>query len=353
MDGFVVTQLLYVASELGLAEALADGPRTGAELAAAVGADAGALTRVLRGLALEDVVSEEDGRFALTPVGEALVPMAGALRVRGQVYYGGAAGLLDAVRHGGTAFERTYGAPFFDHLAAHPDQEAAFQASMAGRSEQEAGDVVAAYDFSGLASLVDVGGGRGVLLAAISRRRRTSRPRCRPRRAVEAARASTSTARVRRGRLLRAVPAGADAYLLSRVLHDWDDEDALRILAVCRAAMRAAAPAAGRRRDPARAREGRAVRDPHGPPHAPAARRARAHRGRVPRPARRGRVRGRGASSRPARPPGLSVIEAASERLEHPAVDDELRAGRAAPSAARRGRRPRRRSPAARRSARS
>ena len=93
--------------------------------------------------------------------------MAGPLRVRGQVYYAGAQGLLDAVRDGGTAFERTYGAPFFDHLGRHPEQESAFQASMAGRSEQEAGAVVAAYDFTGLASLVDVGGGRGVLLAAI------------------------------------------------------------------------------------------------------------------------------------------------------------------------------------------
>ena len=242
MDGFVVTQLLYVASELGLAEALADGPRTGAELAAAVDADAGALTRVLRGLALEDVVSEQDGRFALTPVGEALVPMAGALRARGQVYYGGAAGLLDAVRHGGTAFERTYGAPFFDHLAAHPEQEAAFQASMAGRSEQEAGDVVAAYDFSGPRRAWSTS---AAVAASCSRRsslpRRTSRRRSSTAPGRSRRRASTSPPRASRATSSTSVPMGADAYLLSRVLHDWDDEDALRILAVCRAAMHAAA----------------------------------------------------------------------------------------------------------------
>ena len=233
MDGFVVTQLLYVASELGIAEALADGPKTGAELAAAVGADAGALTRVLRGLALEDVVVESDGRFALTPVGEALVPMAGALRVRGQVYYAAASGLLDAVRHGGTAFERTYGAPFFDHLGAHPEQQAAFQASMAGRSDQEAADVVAAYDFTDLGSLVDVGGGRGVLLAAVV----AAAPHIDATLFDRAVAQPAGGVRFVEGDFFAAVPAGADAYLLSRVLHDWDDEDALRILAVCRAAM--------------------------------------------------------------------------------------------------------------------
>ena len=68
---------------------------------------------------------------------------------------------------GGTAFEDVYGESFFEHLGRHRDHEAAFQASMAGRAEQEADDVVAAYDFSGLNKFVDVGGGRGVLLAAI------------------------------------------------------------------------------------------------------------------------------------------------------------------------------------------
>jgi hypothetical protein len=236
MDGYVVTQLLYVASELGVAEALADGPLTGEQLAAKVGADARALTRVLRGLALEDVFEEErDGRFSLTSLGACLAQMGGPLRARGQVYYAGITRLLDAVRDGGTAFERTYGAPFFEHLAAHPEQEAAFQASMAGRSEQEAGAVVAAYDFSGIASLVDVGGGRGILLAAILEAAPHIKATLVDRAgAVEAARVDAACIE---GDFFDALPGGADAYLLSRVLHDWDDEDCRRILAVCRAAM--------------------------------------------------------------------------------------------------------------------
>jgi SAM-dependent methyltransferase len=244
MDGFVTTQLLYVASELGVARVLADGPRTGAEVAAEVGADAAALTRVLRGLALEDVVIEQDGRFTLSPLGEQLDRMAGGLRVRGALYYHGAEGLLEAVRSGGTAFERVHGTAFFAHLDDHPSDEAAFQASMAGRSRQEAGDVVAAYDFGTIGTLVDVGGGRGVLLAAILDAAPAIRATL-----VDRAEA-VAAARERLGEraacveadFFSALPAGADAYLLSRVLHDWDHDDARRILAVCREAL----PADGR-----------------------------------------------------------------------------------------------------------
>ena len=234
--------------------------------------------------------------------------MAGALRARGQVYYGGAAGLLDAVRHGGTAFERTYGAPFFDHLAAHPEQEAAFQASMAGRSEQEAGDVVAAYDFTASAAWSTSAAAAASCSRRSSPRRRTSRPRSSTAPERSRRRASTSPPRASRATSSTSVPVGADAYLLSRVLHDWDDEDALRILAVCRAAMHAPPGCWWSTRScPSARRTG--VRDPHGPPHAAPARRARAHRGRVPRAAGRGGVRVlRVVPTRS--PAGLSVLEA-------------------------------------------
>jgi hypothetical protein len=233
-----VTQLLYVAEELGVARVLAEGPRSGAELAEAVGADPVALTRVLRGLALEDVVSEHDGRFALTPIGEQLEPLAGAARVRGRVYYRAAEGLLDAVREGGTAFERVHGTAFFAHLDAHPDDDAAFAASMAGRSETEASAVVGAYDFGTLASLVDVGGGRGILLRAILDRWPLRATLVDRRDTVAAARELLADrAECVAGDFFAAVPAGADAYLLSRVLHDWEDEPARRILTVVREAL--------------------------------------------------------------------------------------------------------------------
>jgi hypothetical protein len=224
-----------VASELGVADAL---PGTGPEVAERVGADPGAMTRVLRGLSLEGIVSEQDGRFALTELGALLPAFAGPLRARGELYYRGASDLLGAVRSGGTSFERVYGASFFAHLDAHPSHQAAFEASMAGRAQQEAEAVVAAYDFGAFSSLVDVGGGRGVLLAAILRRTDLDAVLVDRESAVEAARAFLGPrASCVVGDFFEAVPAGADAYLLSRVLHDWDDEDALRILRVVRAAM--------------------------------------------------------------------------------------------------------------------
>ena len=242
LDGYITTQLLYVAASLGIAEVLADGPLSGSEIAATVDADPGMLTRVLRGLAAENVMAEtDDGRFALTPTGQALRRLTGAALVRGDLYYRSAAGLLDAVRAGGTPFERVYGEEFFEHLGHHGEHEAAFQASMAGRAEQEADDVAAAYDFSGFGRVVDVGGGRGILLARILHAASggsgvlVDRPAAIP----GAQSYLESVGLADRSECLAvdffaSVPPDADAYVLSRVLHDWDDTDAGRILATCR-----------------------------------------------------------------------------------------------------------------------
>ena len=246
-DGYLTTQLLYVAAKLGVADVLADGPRTGREIADAVGADPDALVRILRGLALDDVLAEEGGgRFALTAVGQGLrdgVPgsLRGALLARGELYWPAAAGLLRAVTEGGTAFEQVHGERFFEYLAGDRDREAAFQASMADRARREAADVVAAYDFADLGEIVDVGGGAGVLLAAILRATPGLRGMLvdRPE-AVQRARARLADAGLEDrsecvvGDFFDAIPVGADAYLLSRVIHDWDDEDARRILTTCR-----------------------------------------------------------------------------------------------------------------------
>jgi hypothetical protein len=254
MDGYLTTQLLYVAAKLGLAEALSDGPRTGDDVAAEVGANPGAVHRVMRGLAAEGVLDElPDGRFGLTALGDCLrdgVPgsLRGAILARGDLYFRAAAGLLDAVREGGAAFDRAYGASLFDYLGQHPDRSRAFQGSMIDRSRREAADVVASYDFGSFGRLVDVGGGTGILLAAILeatpglRGVLFDRPQV-----VEQARGQLgATAAADRcdfvaGDFFVSVPDGGDAYLLSRIVHDWNDEAAARILASCRRAMPAGA----------------------------------------------------------------------------------------------------------------
>lgn len=246
MDGYLATQLLYVAAELGVADALADGPRTGDAVAKEVGADPGSLRRVMRGLAALGVLDEDsDGRFGLAPVGEVLrAGTPGSLRgpvlTRGGIYYRALGHLLEAVRGGGTAFELAYGAQFFDYLGTRPAQRAAFQASMTDRSAREAKVVVAAYDFGRFGKIVDVGGGQGVLLADVLAATPGlagvlfDQPDV-----VESAGANLPPGcEVVGGDFFRELPPGADAYLLSRVIHNWDDLDAVRILATCRRAMR-------------------------------------------------------------------------------------------------------------------
>ncbi|MGR7027769.1 methyltransferase [Geodermatophilus sp. URMC 62] len=239
-DGYLATQLLHVAVALGVPDALADGPRDAGDLARELGAVPGPLHRVLRGLAAEDVLAETGGgRFALTDTGRLLCAgLPGSLRdwvaMRGRLYYDAAAGLLAAVQDGGTPFEAVHGRPFFAHLSAEPARLATFQAAMADRSAREAGAVVAAYDTGGFASVVDVGGGRGTLLRAVRERVPGADVVLFDLPEVVAGSDLPAVG----GDFFAEVPAGADAYLLSRVLHDWDDGDALRVLRTCRAAMR-------------------------------------------------------------------------------------------------------------------
>jgi hypothetical protein len=244
-DGYLATQLLYVAARLGVADALAAGPRGGDVLAKELGADPGFLRRMLRGLAALGVLDEQaDGTFGLSPVGELLragtpESLRGPVLTRGAIYYSALDHLLDGVRSGQTPFELANGTTFFEYLAARPTEQAAFQVSMTDRSVHEAKAVVAAYDFSSFRRLVDVGGGQGVLLSAVLAATPGlagvlfDQPAV-----VEHARASLPAGcEVVGGNFFESVPGGADAYLLSRVIHNWDDEDAVRILRSCRGAM--------------------------------------------------------------------------------------------------------------------
>ncbi len=249
-DGYLTTQLLYVAAKLRLADLLADTPLSGPAVAAAVRADPDVVTRLLRGLCLDDVFVElGDGRFSLGPSGEYLrdgVPgsQRGPILARGEVYFPVARALLDAATAGTSAFEQTYGQPFFTHLDSVPAHREAFEASMAGRAAHEAAAVVAAYDLSGLDRLVDVGAGPGLVTRAALRAVPTlsatlvDRPAMLERARQEMDNAGlTDRCTFVAADFFSSVPAGGDAYLLSRILHDWNDDDATRILRACHAAM--------------------------------------------------------------------------------------------------------------------
>jgi hypothetical protein len=253
ISGYWLSQCVRVAARLGVADALARGPRTPEALAAQVGAQAPALRRVLRALASAGVFAEDArGRFRLTSAAKALQTGApGSLRdfacmMVDDYNWQAWAALEQAVVRGAVPFEQVHGEPVFDYLAKHPDDEALFAASMASISGTENAAVARAYPFGKLRTLVDVGGAHGHLLAAILRRHRKLRgvlydqPQV-----VAAAKASgflsapelAGRHELAGGSFFERVPAGADAYLMKYILHDWDDEKCLRILGHCRDAM--------------------------------------------------------------------------------------------------------------------
>ncbi|MFE6721765.1 methyltransferase [Streptomyces albidoflavus] len=252
--GYVYSAALQAAARLGVADHLTDGPRTADELAAAAGADGAYLYRMLRFLAAKGVFREDDdGRFHLTPLAEPLCTHADRslreyIMVRGEPAFWQSAGRLhDAVRTGTTAFEGLYGMPFYDYVAAEPEFGRVFNASMAAFSEALSNDIAEVCDFPGARSVVDVGGGRGGLLRAVLRRNTLLTGTLFDLENVVAGHVLDAPDlkgrwRAVAGDFFSSVPCGADVYLLKHVLASWPDEQCVKILRTCRAAM----PARGR-----------------------------------------------------------------------------------------------------------
>ena len=251
----LLARCLCVAAEYGIADRLAREPRSAEELAAELDLHADSLYRVLRMLASHDVFAEDTSRrFRLTPRAELLCKdQPGSLRpllARGwqDLAWDTFRELPDAVRRGDVAFERAHGQAFFDYLAAHPAASAAFDGAMALSAAAENPVVAAALDLTGIHRVADIGGGQGGLLAALPRRQTglqavlVDQPQVIANpvalQAPEFARRCEFTA----ADFFASVPSGADLYLLKRILHDWDDDNAVQILKNCRAAL----PAHGR-----------------------------------------------------------------------------------------------------------
>jgi hypothetical protein len=249
-SGYWHTQAIYAAAKLGVADALAAGPRPADDLAAAVGAAPGPLYRLLRALASLGLFAEDDRRrFALTPLGECLrTGVPGSVRslciMRGEWQYAAWGRLLDTVRTGRPGFELEFGTPLFDYLAEHPEKGAVFDDAMTGVHGRETAAMLDAYAFTGIGTLADIGCGNGEVVASILNRYPAMRGILFDRPAViERTRAALAAAglagrwEAAAGDFFTAVPGGADAYLLRHVIHDWDDDRCVTILRNCRAAM--------------------------------------------------------------------------------------------------------------------
>jgi hypothetical protein len=249
--GFRVSQMIYVAAKLGIADLLKDGPQSADALAQATGTHAPSLYRVLRALAAEGIFAEDDhGRFALTSLAEPLrsgIP--GSVRAQALLFGDEArwrtwGQLIYSVTTGEPAFPHLHGTNMWEYQSRHPELNTYFNDYMVANTAPQTASVVAAYDFSRINTLVDVGGGHGALIAAILQ----ANPRlhgilCDAPHVVADARPTLETAGVADRcevvpcDFFSSVPEGGDAYILKSIVHDWDDEHALAILATVRRAV--------------------------------------------------------------------------------------------------------------------
>ena len=252
IQGFQVTQGIYVAAKLGIADLLKDGPHTSEDLARATGTHAPSLYRVLRLLTAVGLLTEgEAHHFALTPLGAYLqTGVPGSMRETVLLYgekpvwhvWGN---LLHSVETGEPSFQHVFGLALFEYNQQHPEHATLFNNMMTEWTASVAPTVAAAYDFSATGTLVDVGGGHGQMLASILHAHPTlhgvlfdlphvvkGAPPL-----LEAA-GVADRCQVIGGDAFAAVPADYETYLLSRVIHDWDDERAMALLARCHQAMK-------------------------------------------------------------------------------------------------------------------
>ena len=246
--GAWVTQMIHVAAELGLADQLSgDDARDVEALAQACGAEADSLFRLLRGLASLGIFQETaPRRFALTPLAELLrgdhpQSLRQFARMLGEEHYLSWADLVHSVRTGENAFRHRHGCSVFEWYQRHPERGAIFDAAMGDNSRAAIAALLPAYDFGGIHQLVDVGGGQGLLLKAVltanGHLRGTLFDQTQVVAGAEVPAELATRLELRGGDFFAEMPAGADAYLLKHILHDWGDDACRTILGRIREAM--------------------------------------------------------------------------------------------------------------------
>ncbi|MEU9880827.1 methyltransferase [Streptomyces phaeochromogenes] len=248
----MVTQSVYAAAKLGIAEALADGPRQPAQIAQQVGADEDAVGRLLRLLATHQIFERQpDGAYALTPMADALRadhPMSMrdiALLMGHPTHWEDWGHFLDAVVTGEPSLPKLRGMGAFEYLMQNPEYGEVFMKGMGAISETETAPILAAYDFSVFDTVVDFCGGRGGLVAGILQQAPNvsgilSDPRVDGNGAAAflAEQGVDGRCRTVSGDLFDPVVEGGDAYVLKHIVHDWPEEQALQILRNVRAAIK-------------------------------------------------------------------------------------------------------------------
>jgi multifunctional cyclase/dehydratase/O-methyltransferase len=250
IEGKRISQVIYALAELNVADQLIAGPRSVADLAAAVNANPDALYRLLRVSSAVGVFREEpDGRFKLTPMGDALrtdVPYS----QRDLILFNGheivtkpIGEILHSARTGQPSFDQVFGRSFFEHLDATPEAAERFNRAMTRMSNLSTQLLLAQADFASYNSIADIGGGHGFYVSEILRRNPHLKGTlvdlpevCAGARAAVAADIADRLT-ITPGDFFGELPRGFDAYSIKAVLHDWNDEQAGRILGRVREAI--------------------------------------------------------------------------------------------------------------------
>jgi hypothetical protein len=244
ITNFWTCRAVYVLAKLGIPDLLQSGPKTAGDLAESTGMHAPSLYRLLRALASTGILaSQPEGRFALTPVSELLVTDApGSMRwfvvsELGQEHYPAWGNFMHSIKTGEIAFDNHFGVDIWQYFQQHPEDAAVFNDSMSGMTAIVNEQITSRYDFSGFSKIVDVGGGHGGLITSIL----NANPKAfgvlfdaeqviaGARAKIEAAGLADRCAAIP-GDFFKAVPAGGDAYIMKWIIHDWDDDRAIRIL---------------------------------------------------------------------------------------------------------------------------
>ena len=248
-DGLIMHQALYAAAKLGVADLLRDGPRTAEDLARQLEVNESALHRVLRALASQGIFEESSPRiFANNPISSYLrTGVPGSVRSTvifwgTENYYRPFGEILYSIRTGKSARTELFGMDGWEYLHQHPEIARIFDDAMTDLSALMGPTIASAYDFGRWGSIMDVGGGNGILLAAILK----AHPELRgvladlPHVLERAQQCGffcdelEARSAMQPCDFFREVPSGCRAYVMKHVIHDWDDEHAQGILANCR-----------------------------------------------------------------------------------------------------------------------
>jgi hypothetical protein len=259
LNGMHVAGAVACLAQLGIPDLVETGPCSAEDLASQIGAHPRALYRLMRATASVGALSEgPDGKFSQTPLSAVLCrnanPSLRALAIMGtrEWHVRGWERLEHSVRTGKTALDEVYGKPLWEHFKENPEEARIFNDTMTAFSMIDSPAVAEAYSFDGIGSIVDVAGGHGLLLATIlARNPKLEGTLFDAPHVIEGAKNGPLKPLLGRqgpapdgprctlvaGDMFESVPAGAGAYIMKHIIHDWQDERCIKLLKACRKAV--------------------------------------------------------------------------------------------------------------------